>query len=85
MSFATGLKSLEGISDRLAWFQRLGNWKNMLDYPDKIMTIKAEDIPEITKKYLKTDCKTVGLLLQKTEQKAQENEKTPSSSNAKGR
>jgi predicted Zn-dependent peptidase len=70
MSFATSLKSLEGISDRLAWFQRLGNWKNMLEYPDRIMAIKAESIPEITAKYLETDCKTIGLLLPKTGQTA---------------
>ena len=70
MSFATSLKSLEGISDRLAWFQRLGNWKNMLEYPDRIMAIKAESIPEITAKYLETDCKTIGLLLPKTWQTA---------------
>jgi predicted Zn-dependent peptidase len=67
MSFTSNLKSLEGLSDRLAWFQRLGNWKDMIEYPDRIMNIKAEDIPDVTAKYLKTDCKVIGLLLPKTD------------------
>ena len=65
MNFASNLKSLEGLSDRLAWFQRLGSWKGMLEYPDKIAAVKAEGIPEITATYCNPDYKVVGLLLPK--------------------
>ena len=62
----SNLKSLEGLSDRLAWFQRLGSWKGMLEYPDKIAAVKAENIPEVAAKYLDPDYKVIGLLLPKT-------------------
>jgi predicted Zn-dependent peptidase len=65
MSFASNLKSLEGLSDRLAWFQRLGNWKEMLAYPDKIIAVKAEDIPDIVGKYLNPEYVVIGMLLPK--------------------
>jgi predicted Zn-dependent peptidase len=66
MSFAQNLKSLEGISDRLAWFQRLGSWKGMLDYPDRIAAITADDIPVVAAKYFKPDTKVIGILLPDT-------------------
>jgi len=66
MSYTQNLKSLEGISDRLAQFQRLGNWKRMLDYPDKIAAVKAEDIPAIAAQYFKPEFKVIGLLLPDT-------------------
>jgi len=65
MSFVSNLKSLEGLSDRLAFFHRLGSWKDMLTYPDKIASVKAEDIPDIVKKYFDFNKATVGILLQK--------------------
>jgi predicted Zn-dependent peptidase len=65
MSFVSNLRSLEGLSDRLAWFERLGSWKAMLQYPDRIAAIKPEDVPAIVKKYIDFDKATVGVLLQK--------------------
>jgi predicted Zn-dependent peptidase len=77
MSFMSNLKSLEGLSDRLAWFQRLGNWKGMLEYPDKITSVRAIDIPEIAAKYLKPDYKVIGILLPKIPRAPLEKEKQP--------
>jgi predicted Zn-dependent peptidase len=64
------LKSLEGISDRLAWFQRLGSWKGMLEYPGKIGAVKADQIPGMVKKYFKSETKVIGLLLPQSVQKS---------------
>lgn len=63
MSFVTGLKSLEGLSDRLAWFERLGDWKDLLEYPEKIRAVKPEEIPAIAAKYLNPEYATIGMLL----------------------
>jgi len=65
MSFISGLNSLEGLSDRLAAFERMGSWKDMLAYPDIIASIKAEEIPAIAKKYLDPSKMTIGKLLYK--------------------
>jgi predicted Zn-dependent peptidase len=65
MSFVTDLKSLEGLSDRLAWFERLRSWKDMLDYPDRIAAVKREQIPAAVAQYLDPGRATIGLLLQK--------------------
>ncbi|NLD99426.1 MAG: insulinase family protein, partial [Fibrobacter sp.] len=65
MSFVSGLNSLEGLSDRLAWFERLGSWKELLSYPQEIENVKPEEIPAIVKKYLDPQFMTVGLLLPK--------------------
>jgi predicted Zn-dependent peptidase len=70
MSFMSNLKSLEGISDRLAWFQRLGSWKGMLEYPEKIGAVKADQIPGMVKKYFKSETKVIGLLLPQSVQKS---------------
>jgi zinc protease len=70
MSFMSNLKSLEGLSDRLAWFQRLGSWKGLLEYPDKIIAVKAEQIPGIVTKYFSPDTKVIGLLLPQKAQKS---------------
>ncbi len=67
MSFAEGLKSLEGLSDRLAWFERLGSWKYLLEYPDKINSIDKKTIPQIAAKYLKPELATWGAIVQKSE------------------
>ncbi|MBN1129705.1 MAG: insulinase family protein, partial [Chitinispirillaceae bacterium] len=66
MSFVTDLTSLEGLSDRLAWFERLGGWKDMLDYPERIAALHPATIPVIVKKYLNPKKMTIGLLLQDT-------------------
>ncbi len=63
MSFISGLKSLEGLSDRLAWFERLNSWKDLLSYPDKIAKVKPEEISAIAEKYINPQLMTVGQLL----------------------
>jgi predicted Zn-dependent peptidase len=68
MSFVSGLNSLEGLSDRLASYERLGSWKDMLSYPEKIAAIKPEEIPAIAKKYLDPSKMTLGRLLSKDNQ-----------------
>lgn len=65
MGFVTKLTSLEGLSDQLAWFERLGSWRNMIQYPKKINSITAAMVPEIVTKYFDPQQKTVGVLLQK--------------------
>jgi len=69
MSFVSGLNSLEGLSDQLASYERLGSWKDMLEYPDIIASIKAEEIPAIAKKYLDPSKMTIGKLLYKEDKK----------------
>jgi predicted Zn-dependent peptidase len=63
MSFVTGLGSLEGLSDRLAWFERLRTWKDLLTYPDEIASVKKEEIRITAKKYLDIQLATIGLLI----------------------
>jgi predicted Zn-dependent peptidase len=63
MSFVKGLESLERLSDQLAWFERLGSWKDLEAYPSKINTITADMIPSVAVKYLDPDKATIGLLL----------------------
>jgi predicted Zn-dependent peptidase len=62
MSFISDLKDLEGLSDRLAWFERLRSWKDMIDYPGKIAAIKAEEIPAVVREYLDTTMMTIGVM-----------------------
>jgi predicted Zn-dependent peptidase len=64
MAFITDLKSLEGLSDRLAWFERLRSWKDIFTYPDRITGVKPEEIPAAVKQYLDPGRMTIGLLLQ---------------------
>jgi predicted Zn-dependent peptidase len=63
MSFTSGLKSLEGLSDRLAWFERLNSWKDLLSYPEKIAKVKPEEVSAIVSKYINPQLMTVGQLL----------------------
>ncbi len=63
MSFVSGLKSLEGLSDRLAWFERLRSWKDLLSYPSKIAAVKPEEIPDVVARYLDPEVATIGMLL----------------------
>jgi predicted Zn-dependent peptidase len=65
MAFVTGLTSLEGLSDQLAWFERLRTWKDILDYPEKIAAVKSDEIPAVVRQYLDPTTMTIGLLLQK--------------------
>lgn len=63
MSYAEGLRSLEGLSDRLAWFERLGSYKDLFEYPNMIANVVPETIPEIAEKYLNVDLATWGFIL----------------------
>ena len=65
MYFVTRLKSLEHLSDQLAWFERLSTWKDLLAYPAKIDKVTPGTIPEIAGRYFSPELKTVGRLLQK--------------------
>ena len=62
MSFVSGLKSLEGLSDRLAWFERLHSWKDLVTYPSIIASVKSADIPGVATQYLDADFATIGIL-----------------------
>lgn len=62
-SFTQGLKSLEGLSDRLARFQRLGSWEDLLDYPEKIAQVGAHNVPLIASLHLIPEAATIGRLL----------------------
>jgi predicted Zn-dependent peptidase len=65
MSFVSDLNSLEGLANRLATFERLGSWKYMLEYPERIAAVKPADVPPIVKRYLDPDKMTIGILLKK--------------------
>ena len=60
--FARGLKSLEGLSDRLAWFERLGSWKELQRYPERIMLLETGHIPAVVRRYLDASGATFGVL-----------------------
>ncbi len=64
MYFVTRLKSLEGLSDQLAWFERLRTWKDLIEYPERVKEVTRETIPAIAKKYLIPELKTIGIMLQ---------------------
>jgi predicted Zn-dependent peptidase len=81
MSFVTGLNSLEGLSDRLAWFERLNSWKDLLEYPGKIAAVKPEDIPSAAATYLDPDRATIGMLLPKKKVASASGKKKPPSGN----
>jgi predicted Zn-dependent peptidase len=67
MSFAEGLKSLEKLSDRLARFERLGSWRDLLEYPDKILSVDKESVPATAAKYLKPQLGTWGFIVPKSQ------------------
>ncbi|MBN1982164.1 MAG: insulinase family protein [Chitinivibrionales bacterium] len=63
MNFVSQLQSLEGLSDQLAWFDRLRNWKDLFEYPIKINQVIPESIRATVKKYLVQETQTIGQLL----------------------
>ncbi len=65
MHFIKKLKSLEGLSDQLAFFELYGGWEGMLNYPGEIAKIKSENIPAIATTYFNKELSTTGLLLSK--------------------
>ncbi len=62
-SFVSGLTSLEGLSDRLAWFERLGNWRDLFDYPTRINAVEPSSVPDAAGRYFRRRHATVGWLL----------------------
>jgi predicted Zn-dependent peptidase len=62
MSFVSELKSLEGLSDQLAWYERLGNWRDLLAYPKRIAAVNKSDVPAVATRYLDMAKATIGLL-----------------------
>ena len=75
MYFVTQLKSLEVLSDQLAFFERLGTWENLLRYPKKIEAVRPESIPAIADHYFSSELKTIGFLLQKKKSKTDDESK----------
>jgi len=71
-SFASKLKSLEGLSDQLAWFERLGNWEDMPAYPEKIADVQPAQVSEAVERYLIPDKATIGILTTPSKQASAE-------------
>ncbi|MBD3344219.1 MAG: insulinase family protein [Chitinivibrionales bacterium] len=71
MSFVKQINSLEGLSDLLAAFERIGSWEDLIEYPDKIAEISPDQVAPVVTRYLKPDLSTIGMLL-----KPQKSEKT---------
>jgi predicted Zn-dependent peptidase len=63
MSFVSQLRSLEGLSDQLAWFQRLGSWRDLAEYPKRIAAADRNNVPAVATRYLDVNKATVGLLM----------------------
>jgi predicted Zn-dependent peptidase len=70
MSFAAGLKNLEGISDQIAAYEQLGSWRIMFEYPEKIAAVSKNSIPGTAAKYLTPDLATWGFIVPKTIEEA---------------
>lgn len=75
MYFVTRLKSLEVLSDQLAYFERLRTWEDLLEYPKKIEAVTPETIPAIAEKYFSSELKTIGFLLQEKKDKVEDKQK----------
>jgi len=83
MSFISGLKSLEGLSDRLAWFERLRSWKDLMSYPSHIAAVTSKEIPAIAAQYLNPDVATIGILQPKKAPPARQSEQTKTGAESK--
>jgi predicted Zn-dependent peptidase len=68
MHFVKGLSSLEGISDRLAWFESLNSWRDLYTYPDKIQGVTPLRVKACASRYFDWNRKTTGRLLPKSRQ-----------------
>jgi predicted Zn-dependent peptidase len=66
MAFATGLKTLEGISDRIAAYERLGSWRDLFEYPNMIAAVDKDSIPAAAARYLRPELATWGAIVPKT-------------------
>ncbi len=65
MSYVTQLTTSEGISDRLATFERLGSYKSMFTYPDSIAAVNPGSVCRAAKKYLNPHTMTIGVVTEK--------------------
>ena len=65
-NFYEGLESLEGVSDQIAFFSKLGNWKQMLTYPEDIAAVTSTT-PAV-KTYLDPEYRTVGILINESKE-----------------
>jgi predicted Zn-dependent peptidase len=63
MSFVSGLTTLEGLSDRLAWFERINSWQDLFSYPAKVAAVKPATVPKTAATILNPDLATIGVLL----------------------
>jgi predicted Zn-dependent peptidase len=63
MNFVGELKSLEGLSDRLASFQVLGDWREVFTYPEKIASVSPATVPVIAARYLDVTRATFGRII----------------------
>jgi len=70
MDFTTRLRSLEGLSDQLAWFERLGSWRDINTYPAKVAAVSPESVPAAVRTWLAPERATIGLLLRKQSEPA---------------
>lgn len=77
MSFISGLTSLEGLSDRLAWFERLRSWRDLATYPAQISAVSSDEIPAVAAQYLNPDFATIGTLQPKKAPPANKTQSSP--------
>jgi len=61
-SYLEKIKSLEGLSDQLAFFERLASWKDFLDYPKKVSAVPTSQLPVIARKWLNMETATIGVI-----------------------
>jgi len=66
MDFINDCQNLESLSDRLAWFFRLGNYQDLLTYPGKIAAIKPDFVKASGLRYLNPQNATIGQMLMKS-------------------
>ncbi len=65
--FLAGLQSLEGISDQLAFFAKLGDWNKMFSYADDITAV--DSTTWAVRQYLDPSYRSVGIMINDTEEK----------------
>lgn len=68
--FTSQLQKLESISDNVAYFENLGDWRDIYTYEEKIAGVK--NTSAVVKKYLNPRYKTVGTLLSESEEMTNE-------------
>jgi predicted Zn-dependent peptidase len=71
MLFTSGLASLEGLSDRLAWFERLRSWRDLFEYPKRIAEVSPDSVPASAGHYFRPELGTIGTLLPPSDKEQQ--------------